>query len=271
MNSSKSYAVPILATLSAIGFAVTVWLIFTYTPLAETLYFNQKIVYYHVPHAFMLFAAVAACGLCSLVFLKTRKPAWDDVALATAEVAVAFGAVVLITGSVWGKVAWGVWWSWEKRLTMSLLLWLVLVGYVLVRRFVARPRGRPGKERRREDDAIVGHKTYKPVIPAPYRWRDWASDADKGLTGEDMIKFVNNMKTVLLMGALMGLFLGFPAVFAGLFLGFVGGGLSAILLLVTRVRGRRDAVPYAPFLAAGAWIALLYGNQIVAWYAGRFV
>jgi leader peptidase (prepilin peptidase)/N-methyltransferase len=73
------------------------------------------------------------------------------------------------------------------------------------------------------------------------------------------------------LGALMGLFLGFPAVFAGLFLGFVGGGLGALILLLTRVRGRRDAVPYAPFLAAGAWIALLYGNQIVAWYAGRFV
>jgi heme exporter protein C len=135
MNPSKSYVVPILAALSAVGFAVTLWLIFTYTPLAETLYFNQKIFYYHVPHAFMMFAAVAACGLCSLVFLKTRKPKWDDVALATAEVAVALGAVVLITGSVWAKAAWDIWWSWEKRLTMSLLLWLVLVGYVLVRRF----------------------------------------------------------------------------------------------------------------------------------------
>jgi len=83
----------------------------------------------------LMFAAVAACGFCSVAFLKTRKPAWDDVALATAEVAVALGAVVLITGMVWAKAAWGVWWSWEKRLTMSLLLWLVLVGYVLVRRF----------------------------------------------------------------------------------------------------------------------------------------
>jgi heme exporter protein C len=135
MNPSKSYVVPILATLSAVGFAVTLWLVFTYTPLAETLYFNQKIFYYHVPHAFMMFAAVAACGFCSLAFLKTRKPKWDDVALATAEVSVAMGAVVLITGSVWAKAAWDIWWSWEKRLTMSLLLWLVLVGYVLVRRF----------------------------------------------------------------------------------------------------------------------------------------
>jgi heme exporter protein C len=82
-----------------------------------------------------MFAAVAVCGLSSIVYLKNRNPKWDDVAWATAEVAVAFGAVVLITGSVWAEAAWDVWWTWEKRLTMSLLLWLTLVGYVLVRRF----------------------------------------------------------------------------------------------------------------------------------------
>lgn len=132
---SRSLAVPILATLSAIGMAVTIWLIFTYTPLAADLFFNQKIFYYHVPHAFMMFAAVATCGVCSIVFLKKRDPRWDDVALASAELAVMFGAVVLVTGMLWAKAAWDIWWSWEKRLTMSLLLWLVLVGYVLVRRF----------------------------------------------------------------------------------------------------------------------------------------
>jgi len=131
----RSLAVPILAVLAAIGLATTTWLIFTYTPLAQDLFFNQKIFYYHVPHAFMMFAAVAVCGLCSIVFLKTRRPKWDDIALASAEVAVAFGAVVLITGVLWAKAAWDIWWSWEKRLTMSLLLWLTLVAYVLVRRF----------------------------------------------------------------------------------------------------------------------------------------
>ena len=75
------------------------------------------------------------CGVCSLVYLKKRTPKWDDIALATAEVAVVMGAVVLITGSIWAKAAWDLWWTWEKRLTMSLLLWLSLVGYVLVRRF----------------------------------------------------------------------------------------------------------------------------------------
>jgi len=83
----------------------------------------------------MLFLATTICGVSSLVFLKKRTPKWDDLALATAEIAVVFGAAVLITGSIWAKAAWDIWWSWEKRLTMSLLLWLALVGYVLVRRF----------------------------------------------------------------------------------------------------------------------------------------
>jgi heme exporter protein C len=131
----KRYVVPTFAGIAAVGFITTLWLVFTYAPLAQDLYFNQKIFYYHVAHAFMMFLSVGVCGVCSLVFLKKRDPKWDDIALAGAECAVAFGAVVLITGSIWAKAAWDVWWVWEKRLTMSLLLWLTLVGYVLVRRF----------------------------------------------------------------------------------------------------------------------------------------
>ncbi len=128
-------AIPVLAVLAAAGLALTAYLVFTYAPFEPTLLFNQKIFYWHVSHAFMLFLSVAVCGICSLVFLKKRTPAWDDLALAGAEVAVLFGAGVLITGSIWAEAAWDKWWVWEKRLTMSLLLWLTLVGYVLVRRF----------------------------------------------------------------------------------------------------------------------------------------
>lgn len=128
-------AIPVLATLSAIGLAVCVYLIFNYAPFEPALLFNQKIFYFHVAHAFMLFTSVAVCGVCSLIYLKKRTPKWDDLALATAEIAVMFGAVVLVTGMIWAKAAWDIWWTWEKRLTMSLLLWLTLVGYVLVRRF----------------------------------------------------------------------------------------------------------------------------------------
>jgi heme exporter protein C len=131
----RNYFVPITACLAAIGFVGTLWLVFTYAPLADVLFFNHKIFYWHASHAFMLFIAVGVCGLCSVVYLKKRDPKWDDVALAAAEVAVMFGAVVLATGMIWAKAAWDLWWVWESRLTMSLLLWLTLVGYVLVRRF----------------------------------------------------------------------------------------------------------------------------------------
>ena len=142
----NKFAVPLFATLAAVGIAVSVYLVFFVAPLeysyneagtfnGSSLFFNQKIFYFHVGHAFWLFGAVFVSGISSIGFLRTRDPRWDDIASASTDVAVAFGAVVLLTGSIWGKAAWDVWWQWEPRLTMSLLLWLVLVGYVLVRKF----------------------------------------------------------------------------------------------------------------------------------------
>ena len=145
----KRFLAPLCVTLAAFGLVVTIWAIFTATPMQygfqndsrhlvladNSLFFNQKIFYYHVPHAFMMFAAVGLSGLCSIIYLWKRNPKWDDVGLAASEVAVAFGAVVLATGSIWAKAAWDHWWLWEQRLTMSLLLWLTLLGYVIVRRF----------------------------------------------------------------------------------------------------------------------------------------
>jgi heme exporter protein C len=147
-------AIPVLTVLATIGFVFTLWGVFVETPLVPQLWFNQKIFYWHVANAFMLFAAVGTCGVASIVYLKKREPRWDDVALAAAEVAVMFGAVVLVTGSIWAKAAWDLWWVWEKRLTMSLLLWLVLVGYVLVRRFAG-----AGSERLAAGLAVFGSVT----------------------------------------------------------------------------------------------------------------
>ncbi|HEY1547777.1 MAG TPA: cytochrome c biogenesis protein CcsA [Kofleriaceae bacterium] len=143
----KGKLVPIFCALAAVGFVASVYCVFFVAPLdfeidrstgqlnGSSLFFNQKIVYFHVAHAFVLFTAVFVAGISSALYLRTRKPAYDDVASAAVDVAVAFGAAVLATGSIWAKAAWGVWWQWEPRLTMSLLLWLILVGYVLVRRF----------------------------------------------------------------------------------------------------------------------------------------
>ena len=140
------YLVPVLAVLSAIALAIAIHFIFIAAPVqysftaegrlnGSSLFFNQKIFYFHIGQAFMLFLAVGLAGVTSAIFLKTRNPKWDDIASASVDVSVMFGAVVLVTGSIWAKAAWDTWWNWEPRLTMSLLLWLILVGYSLVRKF----------------------------------------------------------------------------------------------------------------------------------------
>jgi heme exporter protein C len=142
----KKLAVPLLCVLAAVAFTASLYLVFFQAPLqwgktadghlnGSSLFFNQKIFYFHVAQAFMLFVAVGVAGVCSGMFLWKRDPRYDDVAAAAVDVAVMFGAVVLATGSIWAKAAWDVWWNWEPRLTMSLLLWLILVGYWLVRKF----------------------------------------------------------------------------------------------------------------------------------------
>ena len=125
----------VFGALAAVGLAACIWLIFTDVPNDAVLFFNQRIFYFHVAHAFMLFTAVGVCGVARSCSCGRATRSWDDVALAAAEVAVAFGTVVLLTGMIWAKAAWGRWWVWENRLMMSLLLWLVLVAYVLVRRY----------------------------------------------------------------------------------------------------------------------------------------
>ena len=142
----KKLSVPILCVVAAMLMVGSIQLVFFEAPLqwgktadghlnGSSLFFNQKNFYWHVAHAFWLFGAVFAAGVSSIVFLWKRKPEWDDIASASVDVAIAFGAVVLLTGSIWAKAAWDVWWNWEPRLTMSLLLWLILVGYALVRKF----------------------------------------------------------------------------------------------------------------------------------------
>jgi len=140
------YLVPALVVVAIVGLAVSLSMVFFDTPLqvaympdgtpsGSSLFFNYKIFFWHVPHAIMLFLSTIVLGVSSIMFFIKRTPKWDDIACASAEVAVAFGAVTLLTGSIWAKAAWDHWWVWENRLTMSLLLVLTLVGYVLVRRF----------------------------------------------------------------------------------------------------------------------------------------
>ncbi len=105
-----------------------------------------RIIFYHVPSASVAFLFFAISLLGSIGFLAWRngKPNWaqaaDAWALAGAEVGVVFCSVVLLTGPLWGRRAWGIWWTWDARLTTTLVLWLIYVSYLLLRRFAAGPQ-----------------------------------------------------------------------------------------------------------------------------------
>lgn len=104
-------------------------------PTEQTMGDIQRIFYYHVPSAMVAFTCFFANLVASLIYLKNRKPAADAFALAIAEVGVVFCTVVLVTGPLWAKPVWGIWWTWDARLTSTLLLWLIYVSYLLLRQF----------------------------------------------------------------------------------------------------------------------------------------
>jgi heme exporter protein C len=126
---------PILLVVAALMFVRAPFLI-NAAPVESTMGVVQKIFYFHVPAAVSTFMGAIVCGLASAVFLWRRKPVADHVALAAAELAVAFGIIVLVTGPLWARKAWGIWWDWQDvRLTMTLVMWMIFVAYLLLRRF----------------------------------------------------------------------------------------------------------------------------------------
>lgn len=138
--AKRSVAVPVLLAVSAVMFAVAPFLI-NNAPYESTMGLVQKIFYFHVPSAIMTMASAIVCGVASSVYLRRRSPGSDHVAIAAAELAVVFGIIMLLTGPLWARKAWGVWWQWEARLTMALLMWMLMVAYLMLRRFAG-----PGSE-----------------------------------------------------------------------------------------------------------------------------
>ena len=111
-------------------------------PIESSMGVIQKIFYFHVPSAIMAFLAAFVCGGASAAYLWKRGKGADAWAVAAAELVVLFGFIVLFTGPLWARKAWGVWWEWQDvRLTMTLVMWMIFVAYLLLRRF-----GGPGSE-----------------------------------------------------------------------------------------------------------------------------
>jgi heme exporter protein C len=125
---------PAALAVAAAGF-LTVPLLILSAPIEPVMGLVQKIFYFHVPCAIMMFASTFTAAGGSVAYLFKGSERGDRLAHAAGELGVLFGACALVTGPLWGRKAWGVWWQWDARLTSSLLLFLILNGYLLARRY----------------------------------------------------------------------------------------------------------------------------------------
>lgn len=122
--------------LALVGLPVALlahWMILFWVPMEATQGAIQRIFYVHVPAAWLTEFAFGLTALCSVVYLWLRDERADAAALAAAEGGMFMAVVLLVVGPLWGKVAWGTYWSWEPRLTLTLLLFFIFIGYFMVR------------------------------------------------------------------------------------------------------------------------------------------
>jgi heme exporter protein C len=161
-----SRLVPILLVAAALMLARAPFMIDA-APYESTMGLVQKIFYFHVPAAMIALASAIVCGIASVLFLIRRTRQSDHLALAAAELAVVFGLIVLVTGPLWARKAWGDWWVLQDvRLMTTLVMWMLFVGYLLLRRF-----GGPGSEVLAAAVAIVGMALVPFVYWSVNIWR----------------------------------------------------------------------------------------------------
>jgi len=150
MSSRIRWTGAVLGILGIILTLVLHWMVFFWVPTERTMGVVQRIFYIHVPAAWVAFMAFGIVAICSAMYLWLKDDRLDMAAKAAAEGGMLYTTIVLLTGPLWGRVAWGTWWTWEPRLTLTLLLWFIYLGYFLVRSSTENP------ERGKRFAAVVG-------------------------------------------------------------------------------------------------------------------
>jgi heme exporter protein C len=138
----KGFARPgLLKGISAAAMAVALFVVFLVAPREAVMGDLQRIFYFHVSSAWVGYLALFVSLVGSVLFLSRRELRWDRLALCSVEIGLVFMTGAIITGSIWAKATWGVWWTWEPRLTTSAVLWAIYASYMTLRRAVE-DRGR---------------------------------------------------------------------------------------------------------------------------------
>src|SRR3954471_8099090 len=135
-------------------------------PYESTMGLVQKIFYFHAACGMAMFLAAFVSGIGSALFLFTKKWSADRLAVAGAELTVVIGLIVLVTGPLWARKAWGVWWQWDARLTSTLVMWMIFNAYLLLRRY-----GGPGSEKLAAAVALFGMANVPFVYISVNVWR----------------------------------------------------------------------------------------------------
>jgi heme exporter protein C len=166
MNRNASTLNFIFPLLTFLGMLAALYMVFIYAPVEKTMGVVQKIFYFHVSSAWISFFAFFLVFVFSLAYLIRRDKKWDDLASCAAEIGILFCSLVLITGPIWAKPVWGVWWTWDTRLTLTLMLWLVYVGYIMLRHYVIDP------EKKATFSSVIGIIGFidVPLVALSIRW-----------------------------------------------------------------------------------------------------
>jgi heme exporter protein C len=160
----KKLFIPLVIIVAAMF--VTAPLLIANARYESTMGLVQKIFYFHVSAWVGMYSGIAACAVGSVIYLFKSDRTADCYAAAGGELAVLFGSMGLVSGPLWARKAWGVWWQWDARLTSALLLWLIFVAYLLVRKY-----GGPGSEKLAAATALFGTATAPFVYKSVDIWR----------------------------------------------------------------------------------------------------
>jgi heme exporter protein C len=125
-----------LGFASLIGLAAALYFALVYAPTEQTMGTLQRVFYFHLPQAILSYMSALLLGLGSLMYLATRDLKWDRFSYANAELGVLFTTTTLLTGMIWGRLAWGIWWAGDARLNLELILGLLYVGYLMLRSYL---------------------------------------------------------------------------------------------------------------------------------------
>jgi heme exporter protein C len=119
--------------LTLLAMPVALYAAFLFAPTEQVMGQIQRIFYVHLPLAWIGFVAFGHACWAGIQYLRTSRPEWDAAGAAAAEIGVLFSTLVIVTGSLWARPVWGTWWTWDPQLVTYLVLWLVYVGYLMLR------------------------------------------------------------------------------------------------------------------------------------------